>query len=198
MPRTTSASRCWSNSSITAAASIAKIAIAPVLTLIVATWGWRAAFVTLAAVGVVWCLVWLPTWREGPYGKRAAPARSTTESTTQADQPTASVPWGRILRTPTFLGGVAAILPMYAVVTVVLTWLPSYFEEGLGYSRVQAGVMFGFPSISSLLMLFVLTGISDRLISRGSTSRNIIVPMSRCGWIRSVGARRGRWRSGTT
>lgn len=156
---------------ITAAASIAKIAIAPVLTLIVATWGWRAAFVTLAAVGVVWCLVWLPTWREGPYGKRAAPARGTAESTTQADQPAASVPWGRILRTPTFLGGVAAILPMYAVVTVVLTWLPSYFEEGLGYSRVQAGVMFGFPSIASLLMLFVLTGISDRLISRGSTSR---------------------------
>lgn len=156
---------------ITAAASIAKIAIAPVLTLIVATWGWRAAFVTLAAVGVVWCLVWVPTWREGPYGKRAAPARGTAGSTTQTDQPAASVPWGRILRTPTFLGGVAAILPMYAVVTVVLTWLPSYFEEGLGYSRVQAGVMFGFPSIASLLMLFVLTGISDRLISRGSTSR---------------------------
>ena len=156
---------------ITAAASIAKIAIAPVLTLIVATWGWRSAFVTLAAVGVVWCLVWLPTWREGPYGKRAAPARGTAGSDAQPDQPATSVPWGRILRTPTFLGGVAAILPMYAVVTVVLTWLPSYFEEGLGYSRVQAGVMFGFPSIASLLMLFVLTGISDRLISRGSTSR---------------------------
>ncbi|MBP2366986.1 MFS transporter [Pseudonocardia parietis] len=177
---------------ITAAASVAKIAIAPVLALVVATWGWRAAFVTLAVVGVTWCLVWLPTWREGPYGKRAAtkpagapaatkaigtPAGTKGADTTAAQQDArtgpavVAVPWGRILRTPTFLGGVAAILPMYAVVTVVLTWLPSYFEEGLGYSRVQAGVMFGFPSIASLLMLFVLTGVSDRLISRGSTSR---------------------------
>lgn len=165
---------------ITAAASIAKIAIAPLLTLVVATWGWRAAFVVLAVVGVAWCAVWLPVWREGPYGKQAAtksarqpdPASSPdTASPNTAAPATAPVPWGRIFRTPTFLGGVAAILPMYAVVTVVLTWLPSYFEVGLGYSRVQAGVMFGFPSIVSLLMLFVLTGISDRLLSRGSTSR---------------------------
>jgi hypothetical protein len=56
-------------------------------------------------------------------------------------------------------------------VAAVLTWLPSYFEVGLGYSRVQAGTMFGFPSIASLVMLFVLTAVSDRLISRGSTSR---------------------------
>ena len=163
---------------VTAAASIAKIAVAPALALVVATWGWRAAFVALAVVGVAWCAIWLPAWREGPYGKQAA-ARSTRESPRtpdpasgrKADGEPAPVPWARIFRTPTFLGGVAAILPMYAVVTVVLTWLPSYFEVGLGYSRVQAGVMFGFPSIVSLLMLFVLTGISDRLLSRGSTSR---------------------------
>lgn len=159
---------------ITAAASIAKIAIAPVLTLIVATWGWRAAFVTLAAVGVVWCLVWLPTWREGPYGKQAEKKAADTATPKQDAEPAGpNIPWTRIFRTPTFLGGVAAILPMYTVVTVVLTWLPSYFEEGLGYSRVNSGLMFGLPSIASLVMLFVLTSVSDRLISRGSTSRTL-------------------------
>ena len=159
---------------ITAAASVAKIAVAPVLALVVAAWGWRAAFVALAVVGVAWCAIWLPTWREGPYGKQAAEkAADTTTPRPQAETGPAGprVPWTQIFRTPTFLGGVAAILPMYTVVTVVLTWLPSYFEEGLGYSRVNSGLMFGLPSIASLVMLFVLTSVSDRLLSRGSTSR---------------------------
>lgn len=155
---------------ITAGASIAKIAVAPALALVVAVWGWRAAFLALALVGVAWCATWLPTWREGPYGKQAArPAERAAAADPEPEA--APIPWTRIFLTPTFLGGVAAILPMYTVVTVVLTWLPSYFEVGLGYSRVQAGAMFGFPSIASLVMLFVLTSVSDRLLSRGSTSR---------------------------
>src|SRR5699024_1025760 len=53
----------WLNSG----ASIAKIVAAPVLTVIVVAWGWRAAFVALALVGVVWCAAWLFIGRQGPY-----------------------------------------------------------------------------------------------------------------------------------
>ena len=150
---------------ITAGASISKIAVAPALALVVAAWGWRAAFLTLAVVGVAWCAIWLPTWKIGPYGEEKV-AKSKTAKSSVPD-----VPWIRIFLVPSFLGGVAAVFAMYTVVTVVLTWLPSYFELGLGYSRVQAGVMFGFPSIASLAMMFALSWVGDRLIARGSTSR---------------------------
>lgn len=155
---------------ITAGASIAKILVAPALAFVVAAWGWRAAFVVLAAVGLAWCAIWVPTWREGPYGKRTI-ARADSDKAAEAKPAVPKVPWVRIFLTPTFLGGAAAVFAMYALVAAVLTWLPSYFEVGLGYSRVEAGTMFGFPSIASLVMLFVLTTVSDRLISRGSTSR---------------------------
>ncbi|MGH3520058.1 MAG: MFS transporter [Haloechinothrix sp.] len=157
---------------ITAGASIAKIAVAPALALVVAVWGWRAAFLVLAAVGVAWCAIWLPTWYEGPYGKQKAKRSASASGETEEAGPTIpSVPWARIFLAPSFLGGAAAIFAMYALVAAVLTWLPSYFEVGLGYSRVQAGAMFGFPSIASLVLMFFLTSFSDRLISRGSTSR---------------------------
>lgn len=148
---------------LTAAASVAKIVVAPGLALIMAVYGWRAMFVVLAVVGLVWLLAWFPAWRPGPYGEDRS-ARATAD-----DEP--NVPWAKVLTAPTFLGGTLAVLGMYALVSVVLTWLPSYFELGLGYTRVQAGTMFGFPSIASLVMLFLLTGISDRLIARGATSR---------------------------
>lgn len=153
---------------ITAGASIAKIAVAPVLAVVVVTWGWRAAFLTLAIVGVAWCGLWLATWKEGPYGQRAESGKAASQPGDGVQQ---AVPWTKIFRTPTFLGGAVAVLAMYALVTSVLTWLPSYFEVGLGYSRLQAGAMFGFPSIASLAALMVSSFITDRLMSRGAKAR---------------------------
>jgi sugar phosphate permease len=157
---------------ITSGASIAKIAVAPGLAVVAHEWGWRAAFLTLAAVGVVWCAIWLATWQEGPYGA-ARQARDKREHQKRATQETTrhSVPWKNIFLSPTFLGGAVAVFTMYALAAVVLTWLPSYFEVGLGYSRLQAGTMFGIPSIAAMLALFVSTFVSDRLISRGASSR---------------------------
>ncbi|WP_211259801.1 MFS transporter [Streptomyces violens] len=156
---------------ITACASIAKIAVAPALAVVVAAYGWRTAFVVLAAAGLVWLVIWLPTWTPGPYGEDKA-----AKATGAADEP--AVPWAKVLLSPTFLGAALAVMSMYALVTVVLTWLPSYFEMGLGYSRVQAGTMFGFPSIASIVVMFGLSWIGDRLIGRGATSRVLrgIVP----------------------
>lgn len=152
-------------------ASIAKIAIAPVMALIIAHWGWRVAFVVLAVASVFWCILWLTTWQDGPYGRR-------TEKNTPAPEAVASVPWSKIILTRTFLGAAAAITTMYALMTVVLTWLPSYFEIGLGYTQVQAGTMFGIPSIAGMFFMFLTTAIGDRLLVRGASSRVLrgIVP----------------------
>ncbi|WP_211221032.1 MFS transporter [Nocardioides insulae] len=155
-----------------ACASIAKIAVAPVIAVIIATWGWRAAFFACAAIGLAWLLAWLPTWKVGPYGAetgRRSAAGADIASAAAAAEPT--VPLLKIMTTRTFIGGAFACMTMYAIVTAVLTWLPSYFELGLGFSRVEAGAMFGFPSIASLVILFILTSLSDRLIARGATSR---------------------------
>ena len=67
--------------------------------------------------------------------------------------------------------GALVVMSVYALVSVVLTWLPSYFEEGLGYSRLQSGSMFAFPSIVGLVLMVLSSITSDRMISKGATSR---------------------------
>lgn len=170
---------------ITSAASIAKIAVAPLLALAIAAWGWRSAFVILAVIGLAWTGVWLVTWSEGPFGEKrrpaaadlARPGSTATEpaSVVDAAEPDGpadpGVPWWRIFLTRTFVAGVVAVFAMYSIVTVVLTWLPSYFEEGLGFSRLQAGAMFGLPSMASIPVLLIVSWVGDRLISRGASSR---------------------------
>ena len=158
---------------LTMSASIAKIVIAPVLAIIAHTYGWRAVFLSLAGMGLVWLAFWLPTWSLGPYGGEAAKAATHTDADNEP-----SVPWVKVLTSGTFIGGWLATMPVYAIVAAILTFLPSYFEKGLGFTRVQAGSMFGFPSIAGIIALLAMTSFSDRLISRGASSRMMrgIVP----------------------
>ncbi|MEV0702928.1 MFS transporter [Saccharopolyspora sp. NPDC050389] len=158
--------RSFPSAWLSSGASIAKIAIAPVLALIVAVWGWRAAFLALALIGVVWCAAWALIGREGPF----SPHRSQLAA---AEDPAAQqrVPFRKIAFSGTFVGGVIGTFTMYGMVSVILTWLPSYFEVGLGIDRLQAGAMFGLPSISGMTAMLVVSWISDRRVSAGSSSR---------------------------
>ncbi|GAA2597537.1 MFS transporter [Streptomyces axinellae] len=151
---------------ITSAAALSKILIAPVLAYLVAAHGWRSAFLAMCVVGLVWVVTWLSAWSLGPYGAEHASGQGAR----QKGGRTRTVSWSAI-RTPTFLGGLAAAFSFYTLVSVVLTWLPSYFEVGLGYSRLEAGTMFGFPSLVALVALFGTSYLGDRMMTRGVSSR---------------------------
>lgn len=150
--------------------SVAKIVFAPLLTWITVSFGWRAALLTMAAMGAAWCVLWLTTWSQGPH---VAPAADSTTADPQTDDPQieSRVPWRSIFITPTFVFGALLFMAYYALQTVILTWLPSYFELGLGFSAQQAGSMFGIPSIVALVYMLTITRLSDRMIARGATVR---------------------------
>ena len=156
------------------AASVAKIALAPVLALITVEWGWRAALISLSVLGFVWMACWLIGWKEGPYTTKAV--KDVGAAVDTATEP--SVPWRKILLNRTFLSCALMIAVVYALTTVVLTWLPSYFEVGLGYSALQAGSMFALPSIVGLVLMISSGAVTDRLRGKGYRSRvvRIIVP----------------------
>lgn len=154
---------------LSSGASLAKIAIAPVLTVVVVQWGWRAAFFSLAVVGLLWSLSWLFIAREGPYAEPRGRATKNDQPAQGAKQP--NVPFMRIVTTPSFVGGVFGTFTIYGMVSVILTWLPSYFELGLGFSRLEAGSMFGLPSISGMAGMLLASWYTDRRIAAGASSR---------------------------
>lgn len=156
---------------LTSGGSIAKILVAPLLVLLIAAYGWRSAFLTLAALGLVWCVAWLLISKEGPYATRNHLPVGYEAAPDSA--PANRVPFRTIARSGTFIGASIGAFAMYAMTSVVLTWLPSYFEVGLGYSRVQSGAMFGLPSIFSMVAMIVVSWFTDRQLARGATSRGM-------------------------
>ncbi|MFC9840155.1 MFS transporter [Rhodococcus sp. NPDC127530] len=153
---------------ITSAASLSKVAIAPVLAVVIAQWGWRAGFLVLAGVAVLWCVVWLLIWSDGPYGAQRGQGSSAGSEPVEKN---GAAEWRRLLLTPTFLAATFAAASMFAVIAMGLTWIPSYFEQGLGYSRVQSGTMFALPSAAALVFMFLFSFLSDQLLGRGVSKR---------------------------
>lgn len=147
---------------VTAGPSLAKIAAAPTLALILNKWGWQACFVFMGIVSVIWCVTWFFIGKDGPYGKAA-----TTQSSTNK-RPRINT---KVFKTRTFWGALISSSTVYGIVAASITWLPSFFEKGLGYSRLESGIMFGIPSIFAMIILFSVSIFTDKLSSRGTSSR---------------------------
>lgn len=151
----------------TSGAAVAKIALAPVLTLIIVTFGWRAGFASVFVLALIWSVAWLAAGRLGPYGADSGPA------TAEAHEPAGavSVPWRRALLNRTFIGCLIAYFTQNALAAVIFTWLPSYFQNALGYSALTSGSMLGLPSVGGIIALFATGFTADHLVRRGTGSR---------------------------
>ena len=133
-----------------------------------------------------WC-GWRPGARDRTSAKEHEAAHAVDGESepdgVHAAEPEPNVSWIRIFTTRTFLSCALLTMCVYALVTVVLTWLPSYFQTGLGYSQLQAGTMFAIPSLASLPMMLVSSFLSDRLLARGATARTVRIGMAAVGVI---------------
>ncbi|WP_077037425.1 MFS transporter [Pelomonas sp. KK5] len=133
--------------------------------LITARYGWRASFYALAAVGVIWALLWLLIGAEGKLDAREKPTASQSF-------PAREAPLGRVLADPTVLGNFMLHFVSYLCLAATLTWLPAYLQKGLGYDNVTAGRLYGVIVAVSIPVVLAASMISQRLLARGWSSRS--------------------------
>ncbi|MGH3504583.1 MAG: MFS transporter [Nocardioidaceae bacterium] len=160
---------------------------APVLTSLITHSGWRAAFLALAAVGLIWAVVWLLIGREGPY---AATSRTATTTATVAETPEPAVAYRRLLTCPTWLGSAIATFGMYWALAVGSAFVPAYlitqhgFTPGMAASAVSLYALLyivGPIMVSPLVSWLHNRGVSSRW-SRGAT-QGIVVAISGAGMV---------------
>jgi predicted MFS family arabinose efflux permease len=140
--------------------TVGMVAAGILIPLISAAWGWRANFVVLAAIGCVWALIWLAIAEEGK------------EESADADAAGYSValPYAHLLFDRSVLGcAITHFVGYWSLLT--LTWLPAYFQRGLGFGGIVSGWLY-----SCVVALMIPFGIglafgSERLLKRGIPSR---------------------------
>ena len=129
-------------------------ALTPALVvLIIARWGWRAAFLCCGSLGLIWAAVWFWYYRDTPDEHRSVNPgereliRSSLELSRGA-KTTQSVPWKRILASPQ-MWILCAMYFCYAYnLAVYLVWFPKYLNDHRGFNLKQMGFYASMPLLA--------------------------------------------------
>lgn len=135
---------------LTHAGSRLGAALTPALVVfLITTRGWRSAFVTFGALGLVWAAVWCWYYRNTPAEHRSVNVaeRALIHSSlgTARTATTRWVPWRKILSSPT-LWTLSAMYFCYAYcISVYLDWFPQYLRDHRGFDLKSMGLYTSLP-----------------------------------------------------
>lgn len=152
--------RAIPTSIVSEGAAFGIIFASPVVAYVIAGYGWRNGFAVLAALTMLWAVVWMITGSEGK-------VQTATPRTTDVKR----VPYLKLLLDRTFLGNTIAGFSVACGITIFLAWLPPYLLKGLGYSPTQAGWLTTLPWLTSIALVLVGSAVSQRLMQRGVSSK---------------------------
>jgi MFS family permease len=156
--------RTLPTAAIVQGAPIGVVVALPLLNWVIVRWTWHWAFGLLGLVGLAWCALWLVFGREGSLDDGSAKARDAAQSS-------ARVGYGQLLLSPTILACWAASFGANWALSLALSWLGAYFVKGLGFPQSSIGFL-GALSAGSTAVAMLATGwYSQRLLSRGVSSR---------------------------
>lgn len=133
-----------------------------IIPVVTARFGWRASFVGLAIIGVVWAVLWILIGEEGPIDPHETGGKAAVREQ----------PLKRILADPTVWGNIILHFVAFWSLAASLTWLPAYFQRGLGFDNVTAGRIFGLVVAATIPVVILSSWWSQRLIAKGWSSRN--------------------------
>ncbi|MFD8569776.1 MFS transporter [Streptomyces sp. NPDC057694] len=162
--------RAFAGAVVNAGSSVGPLIATPVLTWILVTWTWHAAFAVLAAVGTLWTVVWLWVTRREP-GMRAGAA--TKERAEEEPDPNGDidVPLTALLRTGSFWGLALLSFAGYLISSLKVSWLPSFLHDGMGYSRETVGLLATLPYGLAIVVLLTAGLVSGRMLRAGRSAR---------------------------
>jgi ACS family D-galactonate transporter-like MFS transporter len=127
--------------------------------ILVADYGWRAMFIVLGGLSLIWLVPW-SIW--APRGDMV-PRTAAIKSPTMLEIAKLPAAWG------TFLGSFSYTYSYY----FLLTWLPTYLVNERHVSMKMMGVLGSIPFLWSALSAVVCGWASDAWIQRGGSPTKV-------------------------
>ena len=161
--------RATAGALVNAGSSVGPLVAAPVLTWVILTWSWHAAFAVLVALGVLWVIGWFWYTEKLPFKRTEA----AVEGVAKIEDPNGKivVPFRRLLTLQSFWGLVLLSFAGYLISSLKVAWLPAYMNEGLGYSASTVGTLVTLPYVVAVAVLLSAGLLSGRLLRKGYSSR---------------------------
>ncbi|MCH7742101.1 MAG: ACS family MFS transporter [Proteobacteria bacterium] len=136
---------------------------------IVQSLGWEWAFYLFGTAGIVWWAFWQISVTSTPQQHPQITTDELTEIEAQAIRETADVkvPWKALLSSRAVWAIIITHFCNNWSLYVLLSWLPTFVNKGLGVDYAAVGWFTMIPHIASFLFLNIAGNIADRLIKNG-------------------------------
>ena len=138
--------------------------------MIVDAFGWQWAFYLFGGLGIVWFAVWQTQTSATPDQHpriSVAERQHIAAHSTPAGAPGSAPPISAFLKHPSVWAIIIAHFCNNWSLYVLLSWLPTFVNKGLGVDFASVGWYTMIPHITSALFLNVAGSVADRLIRRG-------------------------------
>jgi len=137
--------------------------------LIVSTWGWEWAFYGFGILGIIWFIVWQLTVSHEP---ALHPLITETElkHINEGEQPESDAPTPPIsafLKSKAIWAIIVAHFCNNWSLYLLLSWLPTYINKGLGVDYASVGLFTMVPFLVSFLFYNLAGSLADRMIRGG-------------------------------
>ncbi len=126
--------------------------------------GWRANFMVLGIVGLIWAVIWLFVGGDGQGAAKNSESAPSAENSARA-------PYRHLLLNRTVFVTTVMHFAFFWSFALVITWLPSYLNKGLGFGNITAGQLFSAFVILNTPVNLVLCWFAQVLSRRGYASR---------------------------
>lgn len=149
---------------------------APIVTTLLATVGWRGAFIALSVAGLAWAPLWIWLYRNTPdESDRVGPAERDyiADDGAEASRPAgrqrtfaSRQDWRFILTNPTLMANTWAFFVFGYFLFFFMTWLPDYLQQVYKLSLTQVGAFAFVPWAVAAVLLWSFGPLSDYLYRR--------------------------------
>ncbi|WP_428491372.1 MFS transporter [Rhodopila sp.] len=137
----------------------------PIVGFIALTWGWRASFVIIAAIGLCWSAVWMLMVTERPEQNRHISAAEAAEIAADQDATTGgpAVSLGSLLARPAVLATAFAFFGYAYILYFFLSWFPTYLTTARHLSLQSMSFVSTIPWLLGFIGLAAGGSVSDAI-----------------------------------
>ena len=152
--------------------------------LIVGAWGWEWAFYSFGAVGFLWFLLWQPLVAASPEKHQGLSdlERREIEAGIPAESPGPAPTLMALLRQRAVWAIIVAHFCNNWSLYVLLSWLPTFVNKGLGVDFASVGVLTMLPHICSFFAMNYAGRVADKMIGRGADVTRVRKTMQTIGF----------------
>ena len=137
----------------------------PIVGFIALTWGWRASFVIIAAIGLCWSAAWMLMVTERPEQNRHVSAAEAAEIAADQDAATSgpTLSLGSLLARPAVLATAFAFFGYAYILYFFLSWFPTYLTTARHLSLQSMSFVSTIPWLLGFIGLAAGGSVSDAI-----------------------------------